>query len=214
MSWASRRSRKGLGKRWGIPFIFSIIALLATWMLGLTWFVSKVPARHIENRTKTDAIIVLTGGTGRLEAGLQLLADGYAKLLFVSGVARGVDVQALLKLVRRKPDDFACCIAVGYRADSTAGNAIETTQWIKKNKLSSLRLVTASYHMPRSLYEFRKVMPSIKIVPHSVFPPQFKRNGWWRWPGTARLLAIEFNKYLIAKIGIGPDMKRLWDSKP
>ena len=159
-------------------------------------------------------MIVLTGGTGRLEAGLQLLAEGYAKLLFVSGVARGVDVQALLRLVRRKPDEFACCIAVGYRADNTAGNAVETTEWIRKNKLTSLRLVTASYHIPRSLYEFRRAMPDIKIIPHPVFPPQFKRDNWWRWPGTAKLLASEFNKFLVARAGLGPNMKRLRDIKP
>ena len=209
MSWVSQRSRETRSIGWRASFLFSTLALVVIWTLGLTWFVSKIPARQVENQTKTDAIIVLTGGTRRLETGLHLLAEGYAKLLFISGVARGVDIQALLKLVRRKPDYFTCCIAVGYRADNTAGNAIETTQWIKKNKLGSLRLVTASYHMPRSLYEFRKAMPGIKIVPHAVFPPKFKRDDWWRWPGTARLLAIEFNKFLIAKAGISPDMKRL-----
>lgn len=210
MSWSSRRSSRG----WGLRILYCVTALMLVWLLGLTWFVGKVPTRPHEDQTRTDAIIVLTGGTGRLESGLQLLAAGYAKQLFVSGVARGVDVQALLKLVRRKPDDFACCIAVGYRADNTAGNAIETTQWIKENKLKSLRLVTASYHMPRSFYEFTKAMPTIKIIPHPVFPPQFKRNDWWRWPGTAKLLASEFNKFLIAKMGIGHDMKRMWESKP
>ncbi len=213
MSWRSRRSRKGFIQGWGLPLVFSIFALVAIWTLGLTWFVSTVPTRQVEDKTKTDAIIVLTGGTGRLEVGLQLLAEGYAKLLFISGVARGVDVQALLRLVRRKPDDFACCIAVGYRADNTAGNAVETTQWIKKNKLTSLRLVTASYHIPRSLYEFHRAMPDISIIPHPVFPPQFKRDNWWRWLGTARLLASEFNKYLIACAGFGANMKRLWDGK-
>ena len=214
MSSPFRRSSRDRSKRWGVPLVLSIPVLLFIWVFGLIWFVSKVPTAPVNDQTRTDAVIVLTGGTGRLEAGLQILSDGYAKLLFVSGVARGVDVQALLKLVRRKPDDFACCIAVGYRADNTAGNAIETTQWIKNNRLVSLRLVTASYHMPRSLYEFTKAMPAIKIIPHPVFPPKFKRDGWWRWPGTAKLLANEFNKFLIAKAGIGPDVKRLWDSKP
>jgi uncharacterized SAM-binding protein YcdF (DUF218 family) len=214
MNSAFRRPGRGRSKRWGLPLISSIFALFLIWVFGLIWFVSKVPTVPVNDQTKTDAVIVLTGGTGRLEAGLQILSEGFGKLLFVSGVARGVDVQVLLKLVRRKPDDFTCCIAVGYRADNTAGNAIETSQWIKKNKLTSLRLVTASYHMPRSLYEFTRAMPAIKIIPHPVFPPQFKRDGWWRWPGTAKLLASEFNKFLIAKAGLGPDVKRLWDRKP
>jgi uncharacterized SAM-binding protein YcdF (DUF218 family) len=179
--------------------------ILIVWIIGLIWFVREVPTNRAEDQTRTDAIVVLTGGTGRLEAGLQLLSEGYAKLLFISGVARGIDVQALLKLVSRNQNEFACCIIVGYRADNTAGNAVETTKWIVKNNFTSLRLVTASYHMPRSLFEFRRKMPNIKIVPHPVFPPQFKRQSWWRWPGSAQLLASEFNKYLISKIGLTRD---------
>tara|TARA_Y100001936_G_C16085055_1_gene681041 strand:- start:2052 stop:2642 length:591 start_codon:yes stop_codon:yes gene_type:complete len=185
-----------------LRLVSGILFICLIWIFGLIWFVSEVPKNPTNDETKTDAIIVLTGGTGRLETGLQLLSEGHARLLFVSGVARGVDVQALLRLVRRKPNDFACCIAVGYQADNTAGNAHETTEWITKNKLSSLRLVTANYHMPRSLFEFRRAMPDIKILPHPVFPPQFKRENWWRWPGTAQLLASEFNKFLIAKTGL------------
>jgi uncharacterized SAM-binding protein YcdF (DUF218 family) len=192
--------------------IVSGMLIIVVWIMGLIWFVDEVPTNRTEDFTKTDAIIVLTGGTGRLEAGLQLLSEGYAKLLFISGVARGIDVQALLKLVSRNPNDFACCIVVGYRADNTAGNAAETTEWIVKNKFDSLRLVTASYHMPRSLFEFRRKMPNIKIVPHPVFPPQFKRQSWWRWPGSAQLLASEFNKYLISKIGLTPDNWK-WENK-
>ena len=182
--------------------IFSCGLIIIVWIMGLIWFVDKVPTNRTDDHTRTDSIIVLTGGTGRLEAGLQLLSEGYAKLLFISGVARGLDVQALLKLFSGNRSDFVCCIIIGYRADNTAGNAVETAKWIVENKFNSLRLVIASYHMPRSLFEFRRKMPNIKIVPHPVFPPQFKRQSWWRWPGSAQLLASEFNKYLISKIGL------------
>ncbi len=196
----------------GQLMIFTGVLVIVVWIMGLIWFVDEVPTNRTEDLTRTDAIIVLTGGTGRLEAGLQLLSEGYAKLLFISGVARGIDVQALLKLVSRNRNDFACCIVVGYRADNTAGNAVETTKWIVENKFDSLRLVTASYHMPRSLFEFRRKMPNIKIVPHPVFPPQFKRQSWWRWPGSAQLLASEFNKYLLSKIGLTRD-DWTWEKK-
>ncbi len=157
----------------------------------------------------TDAIVVLTGGTGRLETGLQLLSDNRGRSLFVSGVARGVDVAALLRLARRSPENLACCIAVGYQADDTAGNARETAEWMKKQGFASLRLVTANYHMPRSLIEFRRAMPAARIVAHSVFPEQFKGDSWWRFPGTAMLLVSEFNKYLIARMALGDAVKKL-----
>ena len=40
----------------------------------------------------------------------------------------------------------------------------------------SLRLVTASYHMPRSMLEFARAMPDIAIVPNPVFP-EFMRES-------------------------------------
>jgi hypothetical protein len=30
-----------------------------------------------------------------------------------------------------------------------------------------------------------------------VVPETFKYDGWWRWPGTARLIVSEFNKTLL-----------------
>ena len=64
---------------------------------------------------------------------------------------------------------------------------------------TSLRLVTAAYHMRRSILEFRRAMPGATIIAHPVFPDAFKRDQWWRWPGTVHLLATEYTKYLAAE---------------
>ena len=64
--------------------------------------------------------------------------------------------------------------------------------------LTSLRLVTASYHMPRSLIEFHSAMPGTPIVPHPVATDGFRREAWWAWPGTLRLVVSEYNKTLAA----------------
>ncbi len=87
---------------------------------------------------------------------------------------------------------------LGYEADNTRGNAIETAAWMKQQGYGSLRLVTATYHMPRSLLELRRVMPGIEIVPHPVFTETFKREDWWLWPGSSTLLITEYTKYLVA----------------
>ena len=120
--------------------------------------------------------------------------------MFVSGVARGVDVAQLLRVAQRKPQEMTCCIVIGYAADNTEGNARETAEWMRSQGFRSLRLVTASYHMPRSLLEFHRVMPSLRIIAHPVFPARFKHARWWMWPGTASLLASEFTKFIIAKV--------------
>ena len=81
---------------------------------------------------------------------------------------------------------------------NTAGNAIETTVWMKKHEYRSLRLVTAAYHMPRSLLEFGHAMPGVTLIPHPVFPEKVKQDYWWGWPGTASLMVGEYDKYLLA----------------
>ena len=187
--------------KWLRRGLCALVCLGAIWFSGLLWFSKQVPSDGEAPTAKTDAIVVLTGGTGRLDMGLLLLEKKFAKQLFVSGVARGVDVSTLLSVAQRAPKELECCISVGYRAYDTVGNAEEAASWVRSRNVKSIRLVTASYHMPRSLIEFRYAMPTMQIVPHPVHPPQFKRSQWWLWPGTASLLASEFNKYLIAAAG-------------
>lgn len=192
-----------------LPFVAVAIGVpFGTWFGGLFWFVAQIPYPGPASIARTDAIVVLTGGSERLDTGLRLLAEGFAAKLFVSGVARGVDLATLLRLARRQPEEMACCIAIGYRADNTAGNARETSAWMGEQGYTSLRLVTAGYHMPRSLLEFRRAMAGLSIVPHPVFPPGFKRTRWWLWPGTASLLTSEYIKYLLARLRSAPGGNR------
>lgn len=177
-----------------------VLALALLWLGGLIWFSHTIPQEVSDPGRETDAIVVLTGGSLRVESGLQLLAAGMAKKLFVSGVGAGVDVSGLLHAAGQSPDRIACCIVLGHAADNTLGNALETASWMKREGFHSLRLVTASYHMPRSLLEFARAMPEIEIVPHPVFPENFKQEHWWAWPGTASLIIGEYSKYLIAMV--------------
>jgi uncharacterized SAM-binding protein YcdF (DUF218 family) len=87
---------------------------------------------------------------------------------------------------------------LGHAAESTLGNAEETQTWMSIENYHSLRLVTANYHMPRSLLIFHSSMPDAFIIPHPIAPESVKLQAWWRRPGTASLLVTEYNKYLIA----------------
>jgi len=180
-----------------------IAALAAAWGIGFLIFVQDIPRADANTPApQVDAIVVLTGGSGRLEAGLDLLKAGQAKKMFVSGVYPGVDVAALLERNGTTPRSLDCCIALGYAADDTTGNADETAAWMAKERYRSLLLVTANYHLPRSLLEFRTAMPDTEIAVWPVHPPAVEINRWWRWPGTARLLVSEYNKYLAAILRI------------
>lgn len=179
-----------------------VVLVLVPWAGGLAWFAAGLPTTVAEPARRTDAVVVLTGGTGRLRQGFELLAQERAQELFVSGVGRGVRVAELLEIDRIAPPELACCVVLGYQAGDTHGNALETAAWMRKQGFTSLRLVTATYHMPRSLLEFRAAMPQIEILPHPVFSRNFRQSDWWQWRGSTVLLAKEYNKFLLAWVRI------------
>ena len=190
--------------RVGVPLFAAAIA----WLLGLVLFAETIPTHPSDDRTEADAIVVLTGGSDRLKEGLQLLAQGEGKQLLISGVHANTDIPALLQTANLAADlqpssaAIACCITVGYEAGDTTGNALESARWMAERDLHSLRLVTADYHMPRSLLEFHAAMPDVKILPHPVFPETVKRDQWYLWPGTTSLIIREYHKFLLATLRI------------
>ncbi len=185
------------GRRAATRLIGVALALALAWFGGLIWFAERV-ARLAPQPGTTDAIVVLTGGSERVAEGVALLAAGSARLLFVSGVPDGVTSEALLNGAGAGAIALLPKIVLGHAAQDTAGNAAETAAWVQRQGIASLRLVTANYHMPRSLIEFRRAMPGVAILPHPVFPDRFKDREWWRWPGTFTLMVREYDKYLLA----------------
>ena len=158
-----------------------------------------MPPAAEDRPAATDAIVVLTGGSLRLQTGIDLLREGKGRALFVSGVDRRVDRDELLRLAGSDaPPWLACCVTVGHRAENTIGNAAETARWMRQQGFHSLRLVTAWYHMPRSRLEFERAMPQVAIIAHPVFPERVRQQRWWAWRGTAALLIGEYAKYLAA----------------
>lgn len=180
------------------PVALLAILVVVAWGLGLLWFAERIPDAVEDASTPTDAIVVLTGGQGRLDEALALLSRNLAGRLFVSGVYRGVDVKTLLETVPRPSSELEWRVGLGD-ATNTIGNAEETAEWVRRHGIRSIRLVTASYHMPRSLLEFHHAMPDVTVVPHPVFSENVKQAEWWFWPGTAALIAREYTKYLLAR---------------
>jgi uncharacterized SAM-binding protein YcdF (DUF218 family) len=182
----------------------AILAVAVLWVVGLIWFAGEIgrarpEAESLSDVPTADAVVVLTGTPDRLGVGFELLAAGRAQRMFISGVYRGVDVQQILRALRRSPDEAENAVVLGYGADDTIGNAHETAVWMAKEGLTSLILVTSNFHMPRALMEFHAAMPGVTVVPHATAVASFKIDDWWRWPGTIRLIAIEWSKYVAAR---------------
>jgi uncharacterized SAM-binding protein YcdF (DUF218 family) len=177
------------------------------WVGGLVWFVHSSLTITADPTIETDAIVVLTGGRLRLEAGLDLLGAGRAQKLFISGVNPHVDRLALMRVAGHADGDPSR-IVIGHDADNTLGNARETAGWMQQQGYRSLRLVTSWYHMRRSLLEFERAMPDARIIAEPVFAGHADGETWSVWVDVALLTVSEYDKYLATLVR--PEIDAIW----
>ena len=168
--------------------ILSLLILI--YALGYALFVVLLP-RPAEAQ-QTDAIVVLTGGRGRIDRGLDLLEHGRARRMLISGVDRTVKPVELAVQTGRDAALFKCCIDLGREAVDTRSNAEETARWLNKHKFRSVRLVTTDWHMPRARFELsRRVGDGVPILEDAIpSDPSFRQ------------LFVEYNKYLLRRAAV------------
>src|SRR5688572_28380183 len=197
--------------------ITAFLVLVVIWFSGLLAFADRVqhqtPARA---PTPAQGIVALTGAGSnqRLSAAVGLLEDGYGRRVLVSGVNRAAtrgDIRNVSRAVRRLYD---CCVDLGFTAADTVGNARETLAWAQAMRYRDIIVVTADYHMPRAMLELNAVLRGAGISAQSYAVPTraLKARHWWRSPGAARLMVVEYCKYLAilgreAVLGLGPREK-------
>ncbi len=182
-------------KRW---LLYGLLSAFAAWFGGFVWFAHYINSYEIDTSTKTDAIIVLTGGKNRISEGIKLLNENLADKLFISGVPEDVSIKQIEKQANISAVDENK-IELGRKAKNTIENAIETEEWIKKNDIKSIRLVTSSYHIPRSLQEFIihvTMENDLEVILNPIYSPNVNHKWWKSW-GTFRLLIMEYNKFLV-----------------
>lgn len=171
---------------------FTLLALL--WIAGGVWFVQTLP-QHQDWHTKTDAIVVLTGGKNRIEVSVDLLDKNLGGKLFISGVDPSVKDKNELS-TRTLPQGLLDAIDLGYESKNTYENALEVADWVQKHNYQSIRLVTSDYHLRRSYMELRSYLPQVQILPHAVI--SFKTHkDWWTFDNIAFMVG-EYNKYIEA----------------
>ena len=178
----------------------SLLTLAAAWAIGLLWFI-RVASLPASPPAHADAIVALTGGAGRVEAGLLLLAEGRADRLLLSGVGGGAELAELARRAGVNPVLVAPRVTLGRSATSTYGNARETEAWVRQNGVHSLMVVTAGYHMPRALVEIRRALPDLVLHPVPVQPPAL-RDPAVEELSILRLMAEEYCKWLAAALGL------------
>lgn len=183
-----------------IRFTLLLLTYIAiAWFIGLVWFIKQIPQEPTHDYSVTDGIVVLTGGSIRLSTALDLLHEHHKGKLLISGVGKAVTIDNLEHvedITEAQVKPYKDRIVLGYIATNTRGNAKEAAIWADLEGYQSLRVVTANYHIPRSMLEFSYAMPGRTLIPHPVFPERVKVREWWQYPGSALLIISEYTKYL------------------
>ena len=176
---------------------YTLALIIPLWLIGFVVFVLYVFSFHFTEIHPSEAIVAWTGGEYRIQTAINLLEQHQAEKLLISGVNKAVTPNKVLKEL---PTETRVKIDLGYQATTTKENAIETRDWIKKHKISSILLVTSFYHMPRSLIELKHVIPNIDVVPVAIWPKYFTESVAWLHTRSAFHLLNEYHKFLIVKL--------------
>ncbi len=174
--------------------VYCALIVSTIWLIGFAIFCAYAFSLQSDSLEKRDAVVVLTGGSNRIDTGFRLMKQQGADYLLISGVNKKVSSDKLLKKV---PKADRKKITLGYRAENTVGNAKEINQWVKDKEIKSVLLVTSFYHMPRSIFEINKLNPQLKIAPRPVFPKTFGDSVDWIKTRYAWLLFIEYHKFIF-----------------
>lgn len=180
--------------------VLFIVAATLGWGGGFVWFIQTARRLPDAPPSHTDGIVALTGGAGRVELALRLLAAGQAQYLLVSGIGGGTDLATLGHLAGVDTARLASRITLGRYAASTRGNGVETAAWAERNGIDSLIVVTAAFHMPRALAELRQALPGVRFYPLPVGSAN-GQAGVEKGVGL-RLEAEEYTKYLLTASGL------------
>ncbi len=141
-----------------------------------------------------DAVFVLSGGEGRIQAGYRAWNSGAAKDLCILGAGKMVEPADLLPEAASLPAGALKRIYVERWSENTLENAFSAKSIVSARGYSAVILVTSDYHAPRAHLAFRKVLPEgvrLDVIP--VASGSGSKGGVaWRW---ARRHFLEGWKY-------------------
>jgi uncharacterized SAM-binding protein YcdF (DUF218 family) len=177
-----------------ISRLFSLILLV--YAVGFVFFAFTLGRPAPVNAAPSDAAVVLTGGSGRIEHALDAVREGKAKRLLVAGADPSVTKADLARRIRGSDALLKCCVDLGSESVDTRSNAEEASRWLVKHQFHSVRLITSDWHMRRARYEFEKVLGSkYRLV----------TDGVHTEPSFITLFG-EYNKYVLRRLAVWADI--------
>jgi len=170
--------------------------LLLIYALGFVFFAFTLGKPASAKAMTTDAAVVLTGGSNRIEHAVEVLRGGKVRRVLVAGADPSVTKKDLARRVGGSGKLLKCCVDLGSESVDTRSNAEEASRWLTRHKFHSVRLITSDWHMRRARYEFRKVLGGkYEIVTDAV-----------RSEPSFLVLFGEYNKYVLRRLAVWADI--------
>ena len=151
--------------------LINIIILIWWLILIFNTFPKKYYFTDLVSSKYNSAIIVLTGGKGRIQKGIDLYKSDYGKFLFISGVFHESELEIKQK-IESQVFNPNCCVVYDKNATSTLENAFEVKNWlVEYPEIENIILVSSYYHLPRSFIIFNNIIEGKKIF---LSPAEYK----------------------------------------
>ena len=183
----------------------AVALVVLLWALGFLAFAVLLPMP--EEAARTDGVVVLTGGEGRIDRALTVLRSHRAAKMLVAGVDPEVRANEFAAQYHVERALMRCCVTLGYQSVDTRSNASETAHWVEgmgvegmgvegtgvaSGKISSVLLVTSDWHMRRAAFELRRTLPPQVALIEDGVPTS----------PSLRTLFLEYNKYVARRISL------------
>lgn len=173
-------------------FIIAFFTAFALVFHLFTEFAEDARAYSLRGATasRADAIVVLTGGKGRIEAGLGLLRSGRAPTLVLSGVDRdaAMDTIFLNGITAEEKEN----IILEKGSTTTYENALYIRRIAEERGFKSMILLTSWYHMKRARYAFSRALKDEFVIYEEIVP---RSDAGGRAFSGATAVLPEFLKY-------------------
>ena len=173
--------------------VASLVILIYAMLFALFAVTLGTPASP---KVTTEAIVVITGGAGRIEEGIARLAAHRGQRMLIAGADPSVTKNDLAARLGGRQALLDCCVDLGSESVDTRSNAEEAKRWLDAHGYRSLTLVTSDWHMTRAEYEFRSQLGRrYELTPDSV-----------RTEPNLMTLFAEYNKYLLRRMAVWLDV--------
>lgn len=177
-------------------FSFTVRLLLASilsvmlYFLGFAIFIASLPSPFTTLPEGLQALAVFTGGSGRVDAALTSLTQGFNGPILISGSHPQTKLPDILTsagtalhLTEAQQKQITLDTAA-----TTQENILSLKSWATQNKLTRIGIITSTYHAPRVQVLAWWKMPEVEIT---LLPVQSPSSG-------LKLMLQEYNKLLSA----------------